>query len=149
MPISIGQLIVEKNFNLFWNLHFDNLFALQQSSQEVLRLPTFFGKHSFYYAGKWFRVLDVKLGVDLRYNEAFRANYYNPISGQFQLQDEQTIPFYPAADAFFLMKVTRFRAFFKWENGTAAFLDDYFYQTALYPYHRAVFRIGINWRFLD
>ncbi|WP_421946791.1 putative porin [Phaeodactylibacter xiamenensis] len=149
VPISIGQLIVEKNFNLFWNLHFDNLFALQQSSQEVLRLPTFFGKHSFYYAGKWFRVLDVKLGVDLRYNEAFRANYYNPITGQFQLQDEQTIPFYPAADAFFLMKVTRFRAFFKWENGTAAFLDDYFYQTALYPYHRAVFRIGINWRFLD
>jgi hypothetical protein len=66
VPISIGQLILEKNFNLFWNLHFDNLFALQQSSEEVLRLPTFFGKHSFYYAGKWFRVLDVKLGVDLR-----------------------------------------------------------------------------------
>lgn len=149
VPVSVGQLVLEKNFDLFWNLNFDNIFVLQQSSEPVLRLPVFFGKHSFYYAGKWFKVLDVRLGVDLRYTEAFRANYYNPVTGQFQLQDTQTVPFYPAADAFFAMRVTRFRAFFKWENGTAAFLDDYFYQTSLYPYHREAFRIGINWRLLN
>ena len=150
VPISIGQLIVEKDFNLLWNLHLDNLVALQQSSQDVLRLPTFFGKHSFYYAGRWFQSLNVRFGVDLRYNNAFFANYYNPVTGQFQLQDRQEVPFYPAADAFFSMRVTRrFRAFVRWENGTATLLDDFFYQTAFYPNPRAVARIGIDWRFLN
>lgn len=149
VPVSVGQLIVEKNFRLMWNLHLDNLVALQQSSQDVLRLPTVFGKHSFYYDGRWFQVLDVRLGVDLRYNSAFFANYYNPATGQFQLQDTQEVAFYPAADVFFSMKVTKFRAFVKWENGTAAFTDDFFYQTALYPHPRAVVRIGIRWQFLN
>ena len=150
VPISIGQLVVEKNFNLFWNLHLDNLIALQQSSEDVLRLPTFFGKHSFYYAGRWFQSLNVRFGVDLRYNDTFFANYYNPVTGQFQLQDRQEVPLYPAADAFFSMRVTkRFRAFVRWENGTATLRDDFFYQTAFYPNPRAVVRIGIDWRFLN
>ncbi len=150
VPVSLGQLIVEKDFALFWNLHLDNLIALQQSSEEVLRLPAFFGKHSFYYAGKWFRVLNVRLGVDLRYNDSFFANYYNPVTGQFQLQDRREVEFYPAADAFFSMRVTkRFRAFVRWENGTATMIDDFFYQTAFYPHPRAVVRIGIDWRFLN
>lgn len=148
VPISVVQLMVEKNFNLFWNLHLDNLIALQQSSEEVLRLPAAYGKHSFYYAGKWFQVLNVRLGTDLRYQTAFQANYYNPVTGQFQLQGEE-VPFYPALDAFFSMQVTRFRAFVRWENGTATLRDQFFYQVARYPHPRAVVRIGIDWRFLN
>jgi hypothetical protein len=48
------------------------------------------------------------------------------------------------------LRVTkRFRAYVRWENGTATLRDDFFYQTAFYPNPRAVVRIGIDWRFLN
>ena len=150
IPISIAQLIVKKDFSLFWNLHLDNVLALQQSSEDFIRLPSIYSKHSFYYAGKWFRVLNVHVGLDLRFNNSFFSNYYNPVSGQFQLQDRTEVESYPAVDAFFSMRVTKFRAFFKWENATAAVITDrLFYQTAYYAFPSSVFRIGVTWRFLN
>lgn len=150
IPVSIAQLIVKKDFSLFWNLHLDNVVALQQSSEDFIRLPSIYSKHSFYYAGKWFRVLNVRLGVDLRFNNSYFGNYYNPVTGQFQLQDRSEVEFYPAADAFFCMRVTKFRAFFRWENATALLITDrLFYQTAFYGHPSSVFRIGLSWRFLN
>jgi len=53
-------------------------------------------------------------------------------------------------DAFFSTRVAkRFRAFVRWENGTAPLRDGFFYQTALCPHPRAVVHIGIDWRFLN
>ena len=149
IPISIAQLIIQKDFRV-GSFHLDNTVALQQATEDFVRLPDIYSKHSLYYAGKWFKVLDVRVGVDLRFNNSFYAPYYNPVTGQFQLQDRREVEFYPAADAFFSMRVTKFRAFFKWENATAALItDQLFYQTAYYAFPSAVFRLGIKWRFLN
>lgn len=166
IPLSITQLIVRKDFRV-GRFHLDNTVALQQASEAVIRLPGVFGKHSLYYTGRWFRVLDVKLGFDLRYNTAYRPHYYNPFTGQFQLQDEQEVQFYPIADGFFSMRVTRFRAFVKFENLTSTFRNEtpsefdpdlatrdvlksrFYFQTARYLYPDAALRIGISWRLLD
>lgn len=148
-PISILQFLIQKDFRV-WRLHLDNTLALQTASSEVVRLPRIFGKHSFYYEGFWFGVLDVKLGIDLRYNDTFAANYYNPVTGQFQLQNRRDAAFYPAVDAFFTMRVTKFRAFAKMENLTNALLTDrFFYQTAFYAHPPSAFRFGIKWRLVD
>ena len=166
IPISITQLIIRKDFRL-GNFHLDNTVALQQASEQTIRLPGVFGKHSLYYTGKWFQVLEVKLGLDLRYNTAYRPHYYNPFTGQFQLQDEQEVAFYPITDAFFSMRVTRFRAFVKYENATSLLFSEpdsledptvatrevlrsrAYYQTARYLFPDAALRIGISWRLLD
>lgn len=166
IPISITQLIIRKDFRL-GNFHLDNTVALQQASEETIRLPGIFGKHSLYYTGNWFRVLDVKLGFDARYNTSYRPHYYNPFTGQFQLQDEQEVAFYPIVDAFFSMRVTRFRAFVKYENATTLLFSEptslvdpstttrdvlrsqAYYQTARYLFPDAALRIGVSWRLLD
>ena len=149
IPISIAQLIVKKDFRL-GSFHLDNMVALQQATEDFIRLPSIYSKHSLYYAGRWFKVLDVRVGFDLRFNDSFFAPYYNPVTGQFQLQDKREAEPYPATDAFFSMRVTKFRAFFKWENATAALLtDQLFYQTAYYAHPGAVFRLGLKWRFLN
>jgi hypothetical protein len=149
IPVSILQLIVEKNFKL-GAIHLDNLLAFQESSEDVIRLPNIFSKHSLYYAGYWFQALNVRLGFDLRLNDPFFANYYNPVTGQFQLQDRQEVGFFPALDAFFSLRVTKFRAFVKWENALSILLDDpFYYQTAFYAHPNAAVRIGIKWRFLN
>jgi len=149
IPISIAQLIISKDFRL-GSFHLDNMVALQQATEDFIRLPSIYSRHSLYYAGKWFKVLDVRVGIDLRFNDSFFAPYYNPVTGQFQLQDKREVSLYPAADAFFSMRVTRFRAFFKWENATAALLTGrFFYQTAYYAHPGAAFRLGLKWRFLN
>lgn len=166
IPISITQLIIRKDFRV-GNFHLDNTVALQQASEETIRLPGIFGKHSLYYTGNWFRVLDVKLGFDARYNTSYRPHYYNPFTGQFQLQDEQEVAFYPIVDAFFSMRVTRFRAFVKYENATTLLFSEptslvdpstttrdvlrsrAYYQTARYLFPDAALRIGVSWRLLD
>ena len=149
IPVSIAQLIIKKGFRV-GRFHLDNIVALQQATEDFIRLPSIYSKHSLYYAGKWFKVLDVRVGLDLRFNNSFYAPYYNPVTGQFQLQDSREVEFYPATDAFFSMRVTKFRAFFKWENATAALItDQLFYQTAYYAHPSSVFRLGIKWRFLN
>lgn len=151
VPISILQLILQKDFKV-WNFHLDNTVALQQASEDFIRLPRIFAKHSFYYQGYWFQALNVRLGVDLRYNDAYFADYYNPVTGQFQLQDSQEVNFYPGLDAFFTMRVTKFRAFVKFENiiNSAGFRsDEFFYQTAYYAHPPAALRIGFKWRLVD
>lgn len=149
IPLSIGQLIVQKDFKI-GSFHLDNTVALQQASEDFLRLPTVYSKHSLYYQGLWFKALNVRTGFDLRMNNSYFAHYYNPVTGQFQLQNRREVEFYPATDVFFSLRVTKFRAFIRWENATALLTPgEFFYQTAFYPHYNAVFRIGIDWRFLN
>lgn len=147
--LSITQLMVRKDFKL-GPIHLDNTVALQKTGEEVIRLPEITGKHGLYYSGVWFRVLDVRLGFDVRYNTRYFAPYYNPFTGQFQLQNNREVEFYPNVDGYFAMRVTRFRAFIKYENITSLLRNGaLYYQTAYYPFPDAAVRIGLKWRFLD
>ena len=153
VPVSILQLLLRKDFKL-GNLHLDNIVTFQRASEEVSRLPELYSKHSLYFSGKWFGVLNVRFGVDLRLNTAWEAPYYHPLVGQFipQFRDfDQTVDLYPALDAFLGLHVTRFRAFAKWENMNYAWSKSpLYYQTAFYAAPTGSgFRIGLNWRFVD
>lgn len=149
-PINIFQLSLQKDFRL-GHFYLNNRVVLQEVKEEVIQLPKLVGKHSLYYAGKWFKVLDVQLGADVRYTSAFKPAYYNPFIGQFTLQDRQKVDFYPNVDFFFNFKVSTFRAFFKWENASESFgfPQRYFYTSAFSPWPEATFVFGINWRMLD
>lgn len=150
VPISITQLMVQKNFSV-GHFYLDNTLAFQQSSETYIRMPTIYSKHSLYYAGKWFGVLNVRWGLDMRFNTAWDSYYYNPFSGQFQLAGaDLKIDAYPNVDAFLSMRVGNFRAFFKFENLSLLALDrKLYYQTVYYPYPFNGFRFGINWRFIN
>lgn len=149
-PVSLFQLTLRKDFE--WR-HFgmSNVLAWQSSSADVLRVPALFGKHSIYYTGKWFdQTLEVQMGIDVRYTTAYFADHYNPLSGQFNLQNRQELDFVPNTDLFFSMKLRTFRAFVKWENAqTLVRPNDLLYLSAFYPYPDRAIRIGIRWRMLD
>lgn len=149
-PISIGQLIVEKDFAL-GKFRLDNMLVFQVASEDVVPLPGIHGKHALYFDGQLFQVLNTQMGFDLRYNTSYLSTTYFPVTGQFILQNQQEVSFYPSVDAFFSLRVTKFRAFVRWFNLTETLLPDrLYYQTALYPYPPgANLRIGINWRFTE
>lgn len=148
VPISISQLMVQKNFRL-GQVHLDNVITFQQSSETFVRVPTLYTKHSLYYAGTWFKVLSVRWGADMRFNTEWDGYYYNPFTGQFQLSD-QKIAAYPNIDGFFSMRIGNFRAFFKYENLSILLLDrQLYYQAAYAPFPFNGFRFGVNWRFIN
>jgi hypothetical protein len=146
---SLLQLTLERDLGFGrWNL--TNRLLFQEADQDVFRLPRIYGEHSFYYSGKWFKVLNVNLGVDVRYASAFSPYYYNPVIQQFQLQERQTRGFQYQVDPFFSMRVTRFRFFVKYvQVNTLVEPDKLLYLTADHPYPNAAIRFGASWRLLD
>ncbi|MEO0734886.1 MAG: putative porin, partial [Bacteroidota bacterium] len=145
---SILQLTAERDFT-FGRWKLTNRLLLQEADQDVFRLPRVYGEHSLYYSGKWFKVLNVNLGFDVRYATGFRPYYYNPVIQQFQLQDSQETGFQYQIDPFFGMRVTRFRFFIKYIQLTTAFNDERFYLVADHPYPNRAVRWGVSWRLLD
>jgi hypothetical protein len=148
--INVLQLAIQQNFKLR-NFHLNNTVAVQASSSDVLRLPELFSKHNLYYEGKIFkdRML-LRLGLDLRMVNAYKAYYYQPLIGQFHLQEQQTIPFYPALDAYTSFKVQHFRFFVRAENLTR-FLDEstLYYQVAGYAQPYFFIKFGLSWQLLN
>jgi len=149
--ISVFQLALHLDLKV-GDFYLDNSWVGQRSTaEEAVRLPEIFGKHSLYYRGRWFRVLNVKIGFDGRYFTRFFPDYYMPISGQFVIQNGRPANFYPSVDGFFAFRVTKFKAIVKWENMErifSAFQNRFFYLSGYYPIPTGPgFRIGISWRF--
>ncbi len=150
LGINIPQLIVKQK--LKWkNFHFDNIFTWQLSSApEVLPLPNLYGKHSLYAEGKIFnKIMLARLGIDFLWNSNYEPNAYQHLFGQFHLQNEETLGFYPQADVSFSMKVKTLRAFVKGENVTRFLISDFVYRTPDHPIPFFVLRFGLSWRFLN
>ncbi len=150
-PVNISQLIVEQNIKV-GPIHLDNSISLQtvSSDNDVLRLPNWYAAHSLYYEGKIFRrVMRLRAGVDVRWSGDYFANFYQPLTGQFHLQDEQEIRTYPSIDAFISFKVKAFRFFFRGENIYDFFTDEIFYQIPGYPFPYFHTRFGISWQLIN
>ena len=152
LPISIAQLIIDQNFKV-GNFHLDNSIVLQAVSEDQIRLPSFYSKHSLYFEGKIFKkVMLLRTGFDVRLNSNLFEEYYHPLVGQFQLQDKEEVLFYPAVDVFLTFKVKTFRFFIKGENLTHLVYDQYqqlFIQIPTYPQPFFNLRLGLSWQFLN
>ncbi len=154
--INIGQLAVKHHLKI-WNIHLVNTLAWQPNGGDVLRLPEWITRHSLYGQGKVFKNnLTFQLGVDLNMNanfgtdagEPYFADTYNPLVGQFQLQDDAPTPFYPALDAFLNVKIKTARIFVKAQNITHSLADKYYYnyyQTSAYPQLPFFMNFGVDW----
>ena len=152
--ISLFQLGFTKNFR-FGPIFFNNQLIYQNTTSDRIRIPEIYSKHSLFFEGPLFKnALIARLGVDARFFTDYKAYTYQPLTGQFHLQEEQSLPFTPLIDAFFIAKFTRFRFFFKVENLVSTISRQYYAQTVDYlqPYgfsNSGGMRLGISWRFVD
>jgi hypothetical protein len=146
-PVSILQLIVKQDFTIK-NFHLDTEIAFQKATDNVLRLPVLYGKHSVYYEGRVFKqVMLLRVGVDMRYATTYQGYGYMPLTGQYFLQNGADKSFFPFMDGFLSAKVEKFRVFVKYEN-IAKLLKinkNEGYTTAFYPVPEQTFRLGLRW----
>lgn len=149
--VSLFQLNISQSLK-YGHVGLDNFVSLQQSSNDVLRVPTLTGKHSLYIEGKVLRkrIMLARFGIDIRYVSDYKSEQYNAFLGQFHWQDTETMLMYPSVDAYISAKVTKTRVFVKMENLTRYwYRDRVFYQVLAYPQYDSYFRIGIHRRFTD
>ena len=128
----------------------ENDVVWQHTTSELLPLPEIALYTNMYYRDIWAKVLNVQIGVDLRYNTAYYAPILNPATGQFALQNTSRIGNYPIMSVYanFKLKKVRFYALFThfnkyfWKNSN-------YYSMVNYPKNPPVFSAGVSWNFFD
>jgi hypothetical protein len=138
--------------DLSWRiLNFDNFVGVQGvSNDDALRLPRWFVKSSFYIQGKIFKGnMLARIGFDMRYFTDIYADAWNPLIGQFYIQNEKEMNFVPVFDFFLSFKVKTLRVFAKSNYISQGLMARNFYTTLNYPDRGRTFAGGLVWRFFD
>lgn len=150
--INFWTFTVEQNFRV-WHFGLDNLMRvyIPTSSNDRLRFPTYWGKHSLYFFHSLFKNnLDFRIGLDVFYNTNYKAYGYMPVVGQFYLQDQQSFKYYPVMDVYLSFQVAELAIFFKMQHVNQGMFKQNGYFSA-YPYPAAgrQFKLGLTWRFYN
>jgi Putative porin len=148
--LNIAQIKLNADLK-FKNFHLDNRIILQtMNRKDYLAMPNLWSQHSLYWQGKLFKEkLNLRGGFDAVFTDAYYAQGYNPLSGQFYVQNKEKLSFYPQIDAHVNFTIDKFNGFLLYENLYSAFSGDAYYAAPNYPMRSANFRFGVLWRFLD
>ncbi|CAL2078413.1 putative porin [Tenacibaculum sp. 190524A02b] len=145
--INYLKLKVGREFK-FGKFALDNTIMYQKvaSGSEVLRVPDFVTRNTLYYSDNWFKgnPLFIQIGASLKYFTNYKANAYNPLLGEFTLQDDTEVG-YPTVDLFVNGRVRRTRIYFKADNISSFFLKKNYFSAPNYPYRDFVIRFGVVW----
>jgi len=149
---NLLHLTVRKSFKL-GAFELKNQITLQQGGRDpVFRVPAWRTENSLDFTGILFKkVLDFRTGLDLKLNESYQGLTYQPLVGQFALEDNPDfeIPLFPYLDFRASFRVRYFRAFVIVHNVTSLLRDDVYYETSRYPYPDLFLRLGISWIFIN
>lgn len=136
----------------FWKLGFDNTILYQnvQQGDNILNVPQLVTRNTLYYTDKVFKnALFFQTGFTFQYFTKYYANDYNPVIGEFYIQDRTKIGNFPLIDFFINAKIQEFRLFLKAEHFNSSFSGYNYYSAPSYPYKDFTFRFGVIWDFFS
>lgn len=144
--LIVNRLDINKQLN-YRKLYFFNRLSLQQGDlDKVIRVPNGALHSSVFVQGYTFKnALLAKVGVDFFYVTEYKANRYNPITHQFQLQDDIAIGNYPYFNVFFTGKLRSFYFFLLMQHVNMDLIGSRKYSSPLQPLQPRAFRFGIRW----
>ncbi|MGX7666969.1 putative porin [Flavobacterium pedocola] len=150
---TINYLSVKASKEIkFWKMGLDNTVLFQQVEQDnpILNVPKFVTRNSLYFADHFFKkALYIQTGVTLNYFTKYKANDYNPLLGEFYIQNQKEIGEFPMLDFFINAKVKTFRMFLKAEHFNSSFTGYDYYTAPNYPYRDFMVRFGVVWNFFS
>ena len=128
----------------------ENTVYYQNTSQQYLRLPEWYSIHRLSFTSTLFKkTLEYQIGAQLRIHTPYLADGFQPLIGQFYLQNQATNTSYPNMDAFLNIRIADFRFFINAQNIGDYFRTDFYYPLYQYPLFDATIRFGFRWVFLD
>ncbi len=130
----------------------NNTVMYQNVSQtnNVLNVPQLVTRNTLYFSADTFKkAMYVQTGVTLKYFTAYTMDAYNPVLGEFYVQNEEKLGGYPLLDFFINAKVRQTRIFLKAEHFNSLFSKYDYYAAPNYPYRDFVIRFGLVWNFFS
>lgn len=130
----------------------NNTVMYQDVSQtnNVLNVPQLVTRNTLYYSNFGFKkALYFQTGVTLKYFTSYNADAYNPVLGEFYLQNQEELGGFPMLDFFINARVQQTRIFLKAEHFNSSFSGNNFYAAPNYPYRDFVIRFGLVWNFFS
>lgn len=136
----------------FGKFGFDNTVLYQnvQQGANILNVPQLLTRNTLYYTDRVFKnALFFQTGFTFQYFTKYYANDYNPVLGEFYIQDRTKIGNFPLIDFFINAKIQEFRLFLKAEHFNSSFTGYNYYAAPSYPYKDFTFRFGVIWDFFS
>lgn len=149
--INYVSLKVNKEFRL-GKFALDNTFLYQKVDQPdfILNVPELVSRNTLYYSTTMFeKALYLQTGVSLNYFSRYFANDYNPVIGEFFVQNKKEIGNYPNLDFFVNARIQRTRIYFKAEHFNSSLSGNNFYAAPNTPYRDFMIRFGLVWNFFQ
>jgi hypothetical protein len=148
---TINYLSVKASKEIkFWKLALDNTLLYQnvEQSSAIVNVPQLTTRNTLYYTGYVFKkAMLLQTGVTLNYFTKYYANDYNPLLGEFYVQNETKIGNFPMLDFFVNARIRQTRLFLKAEHFNSAVTGFNFYSAPNYPYRDFMIRFGLVWNF--
>lgn len=148
--INLLKVSVDKNFKI-GKFNLESSVVYQKTDfASILRTPEIYTYNSFYYAGRWFKKLDINIGFDVWYNTPFKAPAYAININQFY-NDNAEVEFqtYPVADVWIKATLDRTNLFVKYDYANQGLFSKGFYTVNRYPMQDALLKFGVRWNFYD
>ncbi|MFV8327240.1 putative porin [Flavobacterium sp. ZS1P14] len=137
----------------FGSFALDNTVLYQKVDQQdmVLNVPEIVTRNTFYYSGYFFKknALFLQTGVSFNYFTNYFANDYNPVIGEFFVQNKKEIGNYPNLDFFVNAKIQRTRIYIKAEHFNSSLSGNNFYASPNNPSRDFTIRFGLVWNFFQ
>jgi hypothetical protein len=136
----------------FWKFALDNTLLFQKVDQSdlVLNVPEFVTRNSFYYSQNMFhKALFFQTGITFNYFTNYYGNEYNPVIGEFFVQNKKEIGNYTNFDFFFNARIQRTRIYFTLEHFNSSLSGYNYYSSPNNPYSDFILRFGLVWNFFQ
>lgn len=142
----------EKEFSLGgWALNNTVMYQNVSQANQVLNVPQVVTRNTLYFSSHVFKkAMYLQTGVTLKYFTSYTMDAYNPLLGEFYLQNSEKLGGYPMLDFFINARVQQTRIYLKAEHFNSSFGEtSEFYSAPNYPYRDFVIRFGLVWNFFS
>ena len=136
----------------FGKFALDNTLLFQQVGQDdpILNVPKLVTRNTLYYSDYFFsRALFIQTGMVFNYFTNYYANDYNPIIGDYFVQNTKQVGNFPMFDFFINGRIRQTRIFLQLEHFNSAFSGNNYYTAPNYPYRDFTLRFGLVWNFFQ
>jgi len=136
----------------FGKFALNNTLLYQKTDQQdfILNVPEFLTRNTLYYSQNMFhKALFFQTGVTFNYFTNYYANEYNPVIGEFFVQNKKEIGNFTNFDFFFNAKIQRTRIYLILEHFNSSLSGNNFFATPNNPYRDFIIRFGLVWNFFQ
>lgn len=148
--IQYLKVNIRKEFRL-GKFALDNSFIYQETSDntDIFPIPRFITRNSLYFSDWIFKgdPLQLQTGITFNYFSKFNLQRYNPVLGEFAVQNEGEYGGFPMFDFFINAQVQRTRMYLLFEHINSDLTGYNYYSAPGVPYRDFMVRFGIIWNF--